>query len=62
MTRMERLKRREQERKEKRKELIKNIIGVAIFYLAIIGGCLLIEDRYNDLCKQGYKQYCSVEE
>ena len=52
---------KEQKRKTKRKEILKNCLGVLVFYLIIIASCLLIEDRYNDLCKQGYINYCNIE-
>lgn len=49
-------------RKLRLKQNVRNVIGVVLFYLALIGGCLLINGRYNDLCENGYTQYCSAEE
>lgn len=40
---------------------VKNTIGVILFYSLIVVGCLLIEARYDQLCENGYTQYCSVE-
>ena len=43
------------------RQWVKNTIGIVLFYLAIIGGVLLIDARWDDLCNEGYTQYCDVE-
>ena len=43
------------------RENVQNIIGVALFYLVLIGGVFLIDARYDQLCENGHTQYCDVE-
>ena len=48
-------------RKLRLREWVKNVIGVTLFYLMIIGGVILADARWDDLCNEGYTQYCDVE-
>ena len=43
-----------------RKE-VKNILVAILFYGLIVFGVISINDRYEQLCEDGYTQYCSIE-
>lgn len=44
------------------RQWVKNTIAIILFYGLIVGGVFLIDARYDQLCNDGYTQYCDVEE
>ena len=48
-------------KKLKLRKEVKDTLIVILFYGLIVFGVISINNRYEQLCEDGYAQYCSIE-